>query len=154
MQASYLLGVGVVLGAVLLSVPAPRPMAQAPTGHLVLVLVGDCQRLEITAAVRKPDPFGGTAKGLASDFRVQIADAQGSELGSYLLDLSRFDLDPAHLGLPDRSTGDVVQSSRIALPVSVPDFPQQDRITIWHGEQRIGELAGAQLQALLQAGGK
>jgi hypothetical protein len=139
----------------------PQPAApqgpqkpQDPAGHLVLVITGDARALQVTAAVRKPDPFGGVPKGLKSDWSLSLRDAQGKELGSYPLDLSHFDMDPANVGKPPRVVGDTFRSTTVALPVNVPDFPLLDRIVILHGQQQLGAIDGTALRALLAAGGR
>jgi hypothetical protein len=146
-----------LLGTLFLSSPpsAPQdPLPAQPAGHLVLVVTGDARQLQIEAAVRKPDPFGGVPKGLISQYRLSIRDGKGVELGSYPLDLSHFDLDPANAGKPLRVTGCTFRSTTVALPVSVPDFPQAASIVILSGERQLGATSGAALQALLAGGGR
>lgn len=147
----------ILLGTLCLSSPPSAPQDPAPaqpTGHLVLVITGDARQLLIEAAVRKPDPYGGVPKGLVSEYRLSIRDGKGAELGSYPLDLSHFDLDPANAGKPLRVTGCTFRSTTVALPVNVPDFPQASSIVILRGDRQVGAVAGAALQALLAGGGR
>jgi hypothetical protein len=153
MQSTTLLCLG-AFGALFLATPVPQPLPQDPTGHLVLVVTGDARQLQIDAAVRKADPFGGVPQGLKSDWSLSIRDVDGKELGRYPLDLSHFDMDPANAGKPPRVLGDHFRSTAVALPVSVPDFPRADSIAILRGDVQLTAVSGAALRALLAGGGR
>lgn len=155
MHFASAIGLGAVLGAIYAFVPAAptRSVSAAQAGHLVLVLAGNCQHLEVVAAVRKVDPFGGVPKGLTSSYELSIRDAAGQELGRFPIDLARFDLDPAHIGLQPAVNGDQVRTRDIALPVSVPDFPAAASIVVLHDQMPIGAVANGDLAALVALGG-
>jgi hypothetical protein len=167
MHFASAIGLGAVLGVIYAFVPAAptgstairaaalrATPSSAQPGHLVLVVAGNCQRLDVVAAVRKTDPFGGVPKGLTSNYELSIRDAQGQELGRFPLDLARFDLDPTHVGRGPTVQGDQVRSPQIALPVSVPDFAAADSIVVLHDQLPIAAVSGSTLATLLAIGGR
>ena len=123
--------------------PAGAPTAPAPqdpeaNGHWVLVVEGNVERLAVTAAIPKPDPWAGTPTGLQSPFTLRLLDGKGALLQAVPVDLSRFDTDPAHIGKPVAVTGCVVRDSRIGLLVNVPQLQGLRRFEFWRDAARIG----------------
>jgi hypothetical protein len=68
------------------------------------------------------------------------------------MDLSVFDLDPAHAGAGLRVQGCLVTDTRVATLVSVPRWAEAAAIELRHGATVLGRIAGAELQALVRAG--
>lgn len=127
--------------------PADRPPAAGP-GHLVLIVEGTVRALDITAAVAKPDPWGGVPKGLRSPFELRILAEDGGELAVLPLDLSAFDTDPESIGRPLVVQGCLVRDWRIGLLVSVPDFDAAARYRFERDGVAIGEVAGETVRQL------
>lgn len=157
MQPSLALGCGVVIAAVCYHLATPLPPAtppQAPVnpGHLTLVVEGNVQRLDITHAVAKPDPWGGIPTGLTSAFELRIEGADGSTFARVPVDLSRFATDPSRIGKPPVVTGCDVKDSRIGILMNVPDHPTAARYVFVHGEQIVGEVPAARVRALTGGG--
>lgn len=139
----------------------PQDPAPAP-GHLVLVVEGDVTALRITAAVAKPDAFGGVPKGLVSDFAWRAVDGKGNELARVPIDLSAFDTDPRNVGKPVVVTGCEVRSARIGVLLNVPVVAGAVRFEIVRTEPTappkapttlvLGQVAADELAALLRGG--
>jgi hypothetical protein len=130
MQTFQLLGAGVLLaglGFLFLpgqrsGTPAEPPQSPQASGHCVLVVEGDRDRLAITHAARKPDPWAGVPQGFASDWTLAIRDAGGRVLVELPIDVSKFDTGALRKGQPVRVEGCVVRDARIAMLVNVPWF--------------------------------
>ena len=162
MQSSHLLAAGALLaGLGLVLAPRDDGTAAAPivpppppeaNGHFALVVEGDRDRLTVTAANHKQDPWAGVPKGFSSTWTLSIRDAAGQELASVPLDLSKFDLDPAHKGKPLRVQGCIVKDSRIAMLANVPSFPNAASYTFLRGETAIGTVEGATVRQLAGGG--
>ncbi|MBK8099955.1 MAG: hypothetical protein IPK26_22865 [Planctomycetes bacterium] len=157
MQPSLALGCGVVIAAVCYHFATPLPPATpsdppVSSGHLILVVEGNVQHLDITHAVAKQDAWGGVPTGLASAFELRIDGADGSTFARIPVDLSRFDLDPSRIGKPPVVTGCDVKDSRIGLLLNVPDYPTATRYVFVHGERVIGEVPAARVRALTGGG--
>ena len=132
------------------SPPAAPPAPTEPDGHLVLQIEGDARALQVTRITRKPDPCGPARFTSAS--AIVVRDAAGSELGRVPLDLSLFDLDPAHVGRPLHVDGCVVRDTRVAMLANVPHWPDAASLEIVHEGRVLGVLAGARYEALVRAG--
>lgn len=123
------------------------------SGHCVLVIEGDRDRLEITHCQRKPDPWAGTPKGLHSDYELVIQGFAGDELARIPLDLSKFLLDPAAKGKPAHSVGCIVLDPRVAMLANIPDFGDAAaNYEFFRAGQRIGSLDGVTLRRLAEGG--
>jgi len=133
MHVSHLLGAAALFAGIGLlfttddSGPPADAIASAGTvtpppasGHFVLVVEGDRDRLTVTHASHKADPWAGTPKGLTSKWTLSIRDAAGTELTSLPLDMSQFDLTPARKGQGQQVQGCVVRDARVAMLVNVP----------------------------------
>ena len=130
------------------------PPAPPVSGHLVLVIEGDARELQVTAVVAKSEPWGGTPRGLRSDYSIAVLAADGSVLGSYPLDLSHFDLDPARIGTGPRVEGCRVIDTRVTVLANVPRFRDASGLAILHGRTVVGSLAPHDWQELLRTGVK
>ncbi len=137
MQYLPFLGAGAALAALgLLSHTAPgEPASAAPpqppvaAGHHVLVVEGDRNTLTITAASAKDAPWGGVPKGFTSDWRLVIADANGTPLAEVPLDVRPFATGVQQVGEPDHVQGCIVTSSRIGMLVNAPAFASAASLT-------------------------
>jgi len=123
------------------SIPAARPGgAQPPQGHVLLVVSGDAAALAVDHAVRKPDPWHSTQR-LDSPFRLRVFAKDGALLGSYPMDLSAFDLDPAHRGNGLRVEGCKVVDTRVHALIAIPHHPDGHRVEF----VRLGKQGGTPL---------
>jgi hypothetical protein len=120
------------------------------TGHLILQVEGDVRALQVVRITVKQDPCG--LARVASPFSIAILDAAERELDRVPLDLSQFDLDPAHLGQAPRVEGCVIKDSRIAALVNVPHYPTAARLVILRGSDVLGGADAARYSALLAQG--
>ena len=98
------------------------PIHPVANGHYVLVVEGDRDRLTITHASAKTDPWAGVPKGLSSTWTLSVHDARGTTLATVPLDMRRFAIGAAERGRPVQVEGCVVRDSRIAMLVNVPRF--------------------------------
>lgn len=151
MHASITLGAGAVAAA-LLFITLPVDPPRQPNGHFALVVEGNVSALRVTHVVKKAEPCGMVPKGLTSEFALSVVDDQGKELWRQPLDLSQFDTDPAHIGRPVQVTGCIVKDSRIAALVNLPDYPDGASVSIWRGQQQIGNVATNDLRQLAGGG--
>lgn len=150
MQLSHLLGAGVLIAAVGLSVrgdadnsnrpvinsvqppasssavhlaaPAPAPAPPVANGHFVLVVEGDRNGLAVTFARKKAARWAGVPKGFDSNWRVSILDGNGTELADVPLDVRPFATDAQSVGKAPRVNGCYVVESKIGLLLNVPAF--------------------------------
>ena len=162
MQLTHLLGASALLaglGLVLAprddgsaSVPTQPPQPPEANGHFALVVEGDRDQLSVTAASHKQDPWAGVPKGFSSTWALSIRDAAGAELANVPLDLSKFDLDPAHKGKPLRVQGCIVKDSHIAMLANVPSFPNAATYVFLRAETVIGTVEGATVRQLAGGG--
>jgi hypothetical protein len=160
MQLSHLLGASVLLAGLGLvfaargdgAVPTPPPQQPAANGHFVLVVDGDRDQLGITAANHKQDPWAGVPKGFTSAWSLSIRDAAGAELANVPLDLSKFDLDPAHKGQPLRVQGCIVKDSHVAMLANVPCFASAASYVFLRDKTVIGTVEGAAVRQLAGGG--
>lgn len=127
-----------------------RPPPEAK-GHWVVLVEGDARALGATALVTKPDPFGGST--VASDAAIVVRDAEGRELGSYPLDLSHFDLDPAHVGLATRVDGCAVRETKVSVLATLPAVPGAATLEFRRGERLLGGVDAEHFAKLLASGG-
>ena len=118
-------------------------------GHLVLVVEGDVTSLRIVRAVAKADDWGGTQKGLQSEFALRALDADGKDLISVPMDLSRFDTDPAHIGKQDQVNGCEVRSARVGLLLNIPRVDGVASYQFVRGKTAIGEATADAVAQLL-----
>ena len=135
----------------LLQGSAPPPLPPVVQGHLVLVIEGNAAALRVTAAAPKPDPWGGVPRGLESRHSIAILAADGSVLGSYPLDLSHFDLDPANIGTGPRVEGCQVVDTQVTALASVPRFRDAVGLVILHDGRAIGTVTPPDYSDLLRA---
>lgn len=156
MQLGILLSCGVFVAA--LAAPTPEAAAtmtaaavipQQPGGHFVLIVQGDANELRVTGAVAKTTACGAQQKGLKSDWEVRVLGPSGTVLHSQPLDLSGFDMDPAHIGRPDRADGCVVRSTRVAMLVNLPAFAHATAVEFVCKGARKGACTATELQRLL-----
>jgi len=129
------------------------PIVAAPAaGHLVLVVEGDRDRLAVTFARRKPDPWAGVPKGFTSDWRLSIRDADGAELAGVALDLSAFDLRPEQKGRPLGVRGCIVSDPRVSMLVNAPSHADADHYVFLRGDTVVGGFDAAALDRLIAGG--
>ena len=162
MQLTHLLGASVLLaglGLVLAarddgsaSTPVLPPQQPAANGHFVLVVEGDRDRLSVTAASHKQDPWAGVPKGFTSTWTLSIRDAAGAELANVPLDLSKFDLDPARKGQPLKVQGCIVKDPHVAMLTNVPCFANAATYTFLRDKTVIGTVEGAAVRQLAGGG--
>ncbi len=108
---------------------------ESESGHLILIVEGDATGLYVSHITAKPDPYN-PVRHSQSTWSVAVIDENGSELGRFPVDLSHFDLDPAHVGQPLRVEGDVVRDTRVATLVSIPRFAEAEEL-VFHMDRRI-----------------
>lgn len=133
------------------SAPLPQPPVQ---GHVVLVIEGDALSLRVTAAVPKTDPWGGVPRGLQSPWSIVVTAADGSILGSYPLDLSHFDLDPANVGNGPQVQGCRVVDTRVTALANIPRFRDAAALAILRDGRVVGTVTPAAYAELLEEGRK
>jgi hypothetical protein len=165
MQVLHLLGAGILLaGLGVLFVlggpagnPSESPAAPPADGHCVLVVEGDRDRLAITHAVRKPDPWAGVPQGFASDWMLTIRDAAERVLAEVPIDVSKFETGALQKGQPLRVEGCIVKDARIAMLVNVPWFASAatyefSRSGDASGRVAVGSVPAATVQRLAGGG--
>ena len=101
------------------------------SGHLVLVVEGDAAGLRVTHITRKQSPYN-PVRGSDSSWSVAVLRRDGLELGQFPVDLSKFDLNPAHIGQPLRVEGDVVWDTKVATLVNIPWFADAAQLVFRH----------------------
>ncbi|MCA8957985.1 MAG: hypothetical protein KDC87_18060 [Planctomycetes bacterium] len=152
------LGVAAVAGTLALrpgspDAPPPPSSALAPPadiGHLILQLEGDVRALQVVHLTPKPSAFNPTYR--PSPFSIDLYDQAGNRLGSYPLDLSRFDTDPLRVGQPLRVEGCEVRDPHIAMLANIPYLPDACSIRICRGDKELGRLENVDYQRMLTAG--
>jgi len=134
--------------------PANSALAVPPpaTGHFVLVVEGDRDRLSITHASHKADPWAGVQKGLSSNWSLSILDDKGAELSVVPLDMSKFDLEPARKGQPVRVEGCEVHDARIAMIANVPSLAAASAYVFTRGETTVGTIDATTVNQLAGVG--
>ncbi len=145
-------GVCAVVGSFALA-PADTPAtppALPKCGHLVLQLEGNVKGLKVTWITPKQSGFNRTKS--KSDFAVDLLDAAGRKLGTYAVDLSHFDTNPANIGKAIRVQGCEVLDSKIATIVNVPWFATLTSLQIRHRKKVIGTVGAAELVKRVQQG--
>lgn len=141
---------GLATSAVAVALPRRESPPPSADGHLILQLEGDVRALSIVRITKKPDPCG--LARVDSPFSVVLLDAAERELARVPLDLSQFDLDPAHIGQPPRVAGCVIKDTRIAALVNVPHYPSTARAVILRGSDVLGGADAVRFAALLAQG--
>ena len=127
--------------------PPATPIASS-AGHLILQIEGDANGLRIVRITKKVDPVGYQVEQQTSH-RVVLLAADGIELGSVPLDLSHFDLDPAHVGRGPKVEGCIVRDTNVGILASVVDHPETARIEIRAGSRPVGGLGADAYRALI-----
>jgi hypothetical protein len=126
------------IGFAVLAIAAAHVVDVDPTpasGHLVLVVEGDAAGLRVTHITIKQVPYN-PIRGLDRPWSVALVRGDGLELGRFPVDLSRFDLDPAHIGQPLRVEGDVVWDTKVATIVNVPWFADAEQL-VFRSQERV-----------------
>lgn len=135
------------------AIPAEPPVAN---GHWTLVVDGDRDRLTITGAVRKNDPWAGVPKGLKSAWTIVIDATDGSRLAEVPLDLVHFDTAPARKGGAVAVQGCVVRDPHVAMLVNVPAFASAASYTFVRrdaeGIAELGTVTAARVTELAGGG--
>jgi hypothetical protein len=162
MQLSHLLGAGVVFAALGLYASTDvgsghstaGAMLEPPlaAGHYALVVQGDRDQLSITHAVAKADPWSGVPKGFTSAWSLSIRDANGKELASVPLDLSKFDLSPQAKGQARTSQGCIVIDSHVAMLANVPAFAEAASYTFLRERTEVGTIDAAAVRQMAGGG--
>lgn len=130
-----------------------RPSAPPlQAGHLILHVEGDIRRLQVTWITPKKSEYNKVSG--TSPFSVVLLDAAGQELGSYPVDLSRFDLDARNIGKPLRVEGCEVWDTKISTIVNVPYLPAASAVEFRRGAQVLGMLAEVDYRKMIAAGGE
>jgi hypothetical protein len=111
------------------------------------------EKVSITAAVPKTDPWAGEPKGMTSDWRLEIRAADQSLLASVPLDVTPFATDAAAQHRPLRVEGCIVIDSRIAMLVNAPRFAEAASYTFHRGNVLLGTTSAEQV-AKLAGGGR
>ncbi|MCA8951787.1 MAG: hypothetical protein KDE27_19920 [Planctomycetes bacterium] len=133
--------------------PAATPPMQPPVnGHFVLVVEGDRDRLDITHASHKADPWAGIQKGLTSDWVLSIRDRSGAELQRVPLDMSKFDLDPRRKGGPIRVEGCIVRDAAVAMIANAPCVAGAASYVFLRGDDVVGTVTAARVDQLAGGG--
>lgn len=145
--------VAAVLAAMLLAAGVVSLETPPVTGHLLLVVEGDANSLVVSHITSKQDPYNPT-RGFASEWSVAVLGSDGSELGRFPVDLSRFDLDPARVGQPLRVEGDVVWETRVATLVSIPYFPDAEGLVFRRQRRMISTVPAAVYSRLIVGGNR
>lgn len=144
-------------------IAAPLPVAQDPDDarkepvrlppkHLVLIVEGTVQQLNISHAVEKPSKWGGFPKGTASRFALRIIGNNSRVLSRIPLDLRRFDTDQDRVNGPLRVECCKVKDPRIAMLVNVPLWPNAARYEFLYGDRPIGTVSHERINEMLQEG--
>lgn len=164
MHLHHVLGGGLLLAAIGWFVTAgdgsapstPPPTPPVADGHYVLVVEGDRDRLSISHARAKADPWAGVPKGLRSDWLLRIHGDDGALLAEVPLDMSAFDLSPARKGGKIEVEGCIVHDPHVAMLVNAPRFAAAASYTFVRrdrqGEVALGVVAGAQVRDLAGGG--
>ncbi len=129
--------------------PADPANPLAPRGHLILLIEGDARGLRVTHVTAKKDPYN-PVDGKASH-EIVIYDTTARVLGRYPLDLSKFDLDPAHVGKPLRVEGCEVIDTKVVMLASIPWLPNAAALEIEKGAVPVGGAVSADYARLVAA---
>ncbi|MEE2885814.1 MAG: hypothetical protein VX951_00145, partial [Planctomycetota bacterium] len=87
-----------------------------------------------------------------SPYQIELLDAGGQVLGSYPLDLSLFDMNPARVGKPLRVQGCQVRDTRVAALANVPYLAKAVSLRILRGNRVFGFLNTASYHRLVAQG--
>ena len=85
-----------------------------------------------------PKTSGYNPTRIDSPYQAVLFNRAGRQLGSYAIDLSQFDLDPARVGKPLRVTGCEVRDTKVAAIVNVPYLANARSIEIRRAGRRPG----------------
>jgi hypothetical protein len=129
---------------------APVPPGPPKYGHLIVQLEGNVHGLTVTWITPKTSGYNETR--IKSSFEVDLFDGAGAKLGTYPIDLSAFDTDPARIGKPLRVQGCEIRDSRIVTIVNVPYFKATASMRIRSGGIVIGRLGAARIGMLTEQG--
>lgn len=124
---------------------------EAQLGHFAFVVGGDRDQLAISHVVAKADPWAGNAKGMVSEWRLEIHAADGALLETVLLDMSPFATAAADKGRARRVEGCIVIDSAINMLVNAPRHADAASYDFFRGATAIGHHDAAQIQALAEA---
>ena len=119
-------------------------------GHLILQIEGNANALRVTRITPKKSGYN-TTKGV-SPYHIALLDAGGQVLGSYPLDLSMFDMNPAQVGKPLQVQGCAIRDTRVAALTNVPYLATASAIRILHGKRVLGVLNGTTYEKLVAQG--
>jgi hypothetical protein len=119
-------------------------------GHLILQVEGNANALRVTRITPKKSGYNTTKR--VSPYRIALLDAGGQILGSYPLDLSMFDMNPARIGKPLQVQGCAIRDTRVAALTNVPYFAKASAIRILHGKRVLGVLNGPSYKTLVAQG--
>ncbi len=150
------LGIVAVAGTFLCSArentsPAsPPPTPPEDIGHLILQVEGNVRALQVTHVSKKKS--GYNRRWDTSPYTVDLHDAKGNRLGSYPLDLSRFETNPLEIGKPVRVEGCEVRDSKIVTLINLPYLPEATSADIRHGDKLLGRLGPQRYRQMLAAG--
>ena len=161
---AILIGAGVVVGTFLATTPTdsqPAPTKQQAVaaqpskpaveyGHLIVQLEGNVHGLNVTWITPKTTGYNKTR--VKSTFEIDLLDRAGAKLGTYPIDLTRFDTNPARIGKPLRVQGCEVLDSKIVTMVNVPFFANTASMQIRNGGMVIGRLGADQIAKLTAQG--
>ena len=129
--------------------PASSPKAPK-YGHLILQLEGNVTALNVTWITPKRSGYNRTKH--QGKFAVDLLDANGGQIGTYPIDLSRFDRNPGNIGKRIRVEGCEVLDTRIVTIVNVPWSEKLASLRIRHGNKVIGGLDAASTVKLVEQG--
>ena len=165
MQPTHVLGFAALLAGLWFTSFSNQPARGAPPlpqdppvadGRYVLVVEGDRDRLTITHASAKTDPWSGVPKGLSSSWQLTVQGADGTTLATVPLDVRKFAVAAAERGRPLHVEGCIVRDTRIAMLVNVPRFHAAATYTLTRhdGEQPhvLGIATAAHVRALAENG--
>lgn len=119
-------------------------------GHLILQIEGNANALRVTRITPKKSGYNPTSR--TSPYQIELLDAGGQVLGSYPLDLSLFDMNPARVGKPLRVQGCEVRDTRVATLANVPYLAHAVTVRILRGNRVFGFLNTASYRKLVAQG--
>ena len=129
----------------------PPATAKAVFGHLILQVEGDVTSPEVMWITPKKAAYN-PVRGTQSEFQLELLDGLGRVLGSYPLDLTHFDLNPANIGKPLKVHGCEVRDTKIATIVNVPFLVAATSLRIRRGKAVLSTLEAAGYSHLLAEG--
>lgn len=133
------------------SQPIPTTGKPQPQyGHLIVQLEGNIHGLNVTWITPKTTGYNKTR--VTSPFEIDLFNGAGAKLGTYPIDLSRFDTNPRSVGKPLRVQGCEVLDSKIVTMVNVPFIANTASMQIRNRGIVIGRLGADQLARLTARG--